>query len=161
MPALPLLRKGRESGREEEEDPSSSENTSFATEPNLEDLRVKLRNFAHARKWERFHRPSNLMLALVGEVGELAECFQWRAPEDVAPGLSTWTEEEKEHLGEEMSDVLLYLTRLADVCSIDLPRAAERKILKNAIKYPLPAAVQPELRETVSQKSIAIPASDS
>lgn len=37
-----------------------------------------------------------------------------------------WTNEEKTHLGEELSDVLIYLLRLADMCEIDLPAAAER-----------------------------------
>ncbi|RHZ39420.1 hypothetical protein DYB26_002740, partial [Aphanomyces astaci] len=42
----------------------------------------------------------------------------------------------KEHLGEELSDVLIYLVRLADRCNIDLATAALRKMDKNAIKYP-------------------------
>ncbi len=40
------------------------------------------------------------------------------------------------HLGEELSDVFLYLTRLADRCDVDLPSAVLRKLEKNAEKYP-------------------------
>ena len=47
---------------------------------------------------------------MVGEVGELATIFQWRG--EVEPGLADWTDADREHLGEEMSDVLLYLLRL-------------------------------------------------
>uniref|UniRef100_A0A7S3GCT1 dCTP pyrophosphatase 1 n=1 Tax=Palpitomonas bilix TaxID=652834 RepID=A0A7S3GCT1_9EUKA len=47
-----------------------------------------------------------------------------------------FTEEEKEHIGEEMSDVLFYLARLADKCGVDLPAAAEKKMAKNRAKYP-------------------------
>lgn len=81
----------------------------------------------------------NLLLPFslqVGEVGELSEIFQWRG--EVARGLPNWEESEKEHLGEELSDVLLYLIRLADVCGIDLGEAATKKIVKNAVKYPAP-----------------------
>ena len=70
----------------------------------------------------------------VGEVGELSEIFQWRG--EVDKGLPNWEESDKEHLGEELSDVLLYLIRLADICGIDLGDAASKKIVKNAIKYP-------------------------
>ena len=44
--------------------------------------------------------------------------------------------QDKVHLGEELSDVLLYLIRLSDKCEIDLVAAANSKIEKNAKKYP-------------------------
>ncbi|KAF5950670.1 hypothetical protein HYC85_012663, partial [Camellia sinensis] len=100
----------------------------------LKDLSKKLEEFAKARDWEKYHSPRNLLLAMVGEVGELSEIFQWRG--EVDKGLPNWEESEKEHLGEELSDVLLYLIRLADICGIDLGDAASKKIVKNAIKYP-------------------------
>ena len=71
----------------------------------------------------------------VGEVGELSEIFQWKG--EVPRGLPDWEEEEKVHLGEELSDVLLYLVRLSDICGIDLGKAALRKVDLNALKYPV------------------------
>lgn len=71
----------------------------------------------------------------VGEVGELSEIFQWKG--EVARGLPNWGSDDKEHLEEELSDVLLYLVRLADVCGLDLGQAALTKIVKNARKYPI------------------------
>ncbi|KAF9677740.1 hypothetical protein SADUNF_Sadunf08G0138800 [Salix dunnii] len=103
-------------------------------EISLKDLARKLEEFAKARDWEKYHSPRNLLLAMVGEVGELSEIFQWRG--EVDKGLPNWEESDKEHLAEELSDVLLYLVRLADVCGVDLGDAATRKIVKNAIKYP-------------------------
>ncbi|KAL6342975.1 hypothetical protein AAG906_016995 [Vitis piasezkii] len=100
----------------------------------LKDLSKKLEEFAKARDWEKYHSPRNLLLAMVGEVGELSEIFQWRG--EVDKGLPNWDDSDKEHLGEELSDVLLYLIRLADICGIDLGDAAAKKIVKNAIKYP-------------------------
>ncbi|KAF9688332.1 hypothetical protein SADUNF_Sadunf02G0186500 [Salix dunnii] len=101
----------------------------------LEDLEKKMAGFAKERDWDQFHSPRNLLLALVGEVGELSEIFQWRG--EVARGLPDWKDEEKEHLGEELSDVLLYLVRLSDVCGVDLGKAAMRKLEVNAINYPV------------------------
>ncbi|KAL0561773.1 hypothetical protein IC582_002214 [Cucumis melo] len=101
----------------------------------LEVLRMKMAEFSKQRNWERFHSPRNLLLALVGEVGELSEIFQWKG--EVPKGLPEWEEDEKKHLGEELSDVLLYLVRLSDICGIDLSKAALRKLELNAIKYPL------------------------
>ena len=47
-----------------------------------------------------------------------------------------WSARDKEHLGEEISDVLIYLVRLADKCDVNLPAALNDKIAKNAQKYP-------------------------
>ncbi|XP_076911348.1 uncharacterized protein LOC143569272 [Bidens hawaiensis] len=99
-------------------------------------LKQKMHDFAQERDWEQYHSPRNLLLALVGEVGELSEIFQWKG--EVEKGLKDWKEEEKVHLGEELSDVLLYLVRLSDICGVDLGQAALRKIRLNAIKYPPP-----------------------
>lgn len=75
------------------------------------------------------------MFDQVGEVGELSEIFQWKG--EVPRGLPEWKEEEKQHLGEELSDVLLYLIRLSDICGVDLGKAVLRKMELNAIKYPV------------------------
>ena len=99
-------------------------------------LRERLRDFAKERDWDQFHTPRNICLALVGEVGELAECFQWKGDAGAAAGLPGWEDAKREHLGEELADVLLYLVRLADKCDIDLAAAADRKLAKNAAKYP-------------------------
>ncbi|XP_022761020.1 dCTP pyrophosphatase 1-like [Durio zibethinus] len=101
----------------------------------LEELKEKMAEFARERDWDQFHSPRNLLLALVGEVGELSEIFQWKG--EVPRGLPDWKDEEKQHLGEELSDVLLYLVRLSDICGVDLGNAALRKMEMNAIKYPV------------------------
>ncbi|KAF8006807.1 hypothetical protein BT93_K0961 [Corymbia citriodora subsp. variegata] len=102
----------------------------------LDLLKQKQAEFAKERDWDKSHSPRNLLLALVGEVGELSEIFQWKG--EVPKGLPDWKEEERVHLGEELSDVLLYLVRLSDICGIDLGRAALRKVELNALKYPVP-----------------------
>eukprot|EP01018_Ginkgo_biloba_P029823 Gb_19690 [translate_table: standard] len=106
-----------------------------ASNVTLKDLQKKMAEFARERDWDQFHSPRNLLLALVGEVGELSEIFQWKG--EVPKGLPDWNAGEKEHLGEELSDVLLYLVRLADICGVDLGDAAVRKLKKNGLKYPV------------------------
>ncbi|MGY1777092.1 hypothetical protein ACI8AV_14630 [Geodermatophilus sp. SYSU D00804] len=48
----------------------------------IEDLTRRMRAFTEAREWKRFHDPKSLALALVGEVGELAELLQWLAADE-------------------------------------------------------------------------------
>lgn len=52
-------------------------------------------------------------------------------------GLPGWTSKEREHLGEELSDVLIYLVRLAERCHVDLPSAVLNKMALNGKKYPV------------------------
>ncbi|XP_012687327.1 glutamyl-tRNA(Gln) amidotransferase subunit B, mitochondrial [Clupea harengus] len=106
----------------------------FSAEPTLEDIRRMQAEFADERNWNQFHQPRNLLLAMVGEVGEVSELFQWRG--EVAEGLPDWTESEREHLAQELSDVLIYLVELADKCHVDLPQAVLRKMALNRLKYP-------------------------
>ena len=97
-----------------------------------------MRRFTDERDWAQFHDPKSVILALVGEVGELAELFQW-LPADNA-GQLAGAEPLRTRTGEEMADVLLYLVRLADVLGIDLADAARRKLADSERRFP-PAAV--------------------
>jgi dCTP diphosphatase len=97
------------------------------SEDSLTGLRDRMRVFTQDRDWEQFHDPKSLALALVGEVGELAELLQW-LPADEAAKLAD-QEPLNARLGEEISDVLIYLVRLADVCGVDLPVAVDAKMV--------------------------------
>lgn len=104
----------------------------------LDDLRDAMRRFTAERDWEKFHDPKSLLLALVGEVGELTELFQWLPAED-AVDLAR-QEPLRTRAGEELADILLYLVRLADVLGIDLHAAADRKLQLNTKKHAVLAA---------------------
>jgi len=95
-------------------------------EDSLTGIRDRMRVFSRERDWEQFHDPKSLALALVGEVGELAELLQWLPAEQSAD--LALEAPLNGRLGEELSDVLIYLVRLADVCNVDLPMALEAKI---------------------------------
>eukprot|EP00736_Rhodelphis_marinus_P006279 Rmarinus@m.16241 len=101
----------------------------------LEDVRQSMASFANARDWNQYHTPRNILLALVGEIGELSELFQWRG--ECKPGLPDWSEQEKIHLGQELADCLLYLVRLSDRCGVDLSEAVVEKMRHNERKYPV------------------------
>ncbi|KAK9794658.1 hypothetical protein WJX73_000708 [Symbiochloris irregularis] len=92
--------------------------------------------FSKERDWDQFHSPRNLVLALVGEVGELAEVFQWKGDAAAGKGLPGFSSRERHAVNEELADVLLYLIRLSDICGCDLASAALAKLDQNARKYP-------------------------
>ena len=100
----------------------------------IEALRDRLRAFAKVREWERFHRPKNLLLAMVGEVGELAELIQWVEPEDITQWMSS--PENTRAMSDELADVFAYLIQLADSVGVDLAEALNYKIEANETKYP-------------------------
>jgi len=95
-------------------------------------LRDKLRVFADARDWDQFHSPKNLSMALMVEVAELMEHFQWLT-EAQSGNLA---KQNKAAVAEELADILLYLVRLSDKLGVDLGEAALHKLEKNAAKYP-------------------------
>ena len=99
----------------------------------LDELRDALRRFAAARDWQQFHTPKNLAAALAVEAAELLEHFQWLTPVQSAR-LDARTQRA---VADEIADVLVYPTRLADVLGIDALAAARRKIRINARKYPV------------------------
>lgn len=104
--------------------------------PTLPSLRIALRKFAREREWQQFHTPKNLAMALCVETAELLEHFQWLTPEQsIRLGARP-----KRAVADEIADVLIYLTQLADMLEIDPLAAVEQKMRKNARKYPIALA---------------------
>jgi NTP pyrophosphatase (non-canonical NTP hydrolase) len=100
----------------------------------VEKLSQLVRAFAEARDWGQFHTPRNLVMALAGEVGELAALLQW-TPDD---GIEAWLSDDSNRsaLEAEMADVFAYLLRLADVAGVDLAAALSAKTQLNETRYP-------------------------
>jgi NTP pyrophosphatase (non-canonical NTP hydrolase) len=114
----------------------------------LPKLQSEIDQFAKERNWEQFHTVKNLVLALVGEVGELAEIVQWKTDSEIETELSpagllaraiteplSYGSDLKSRLEEELADVFIYLLRIASVSDIDLMRAAEIKMQLNRARY--------------------------
>lgn len=102
------------------------------TTPDLESIKAKLREFAAARDWDQFHSPKNLVMALVSEVGELVEHFQWLSEQDSRK----LPEDRRAAVREELADIQIYLIMLGEKLEIDLMSAAGDKIKKNEENYP-------------------------
>lgn len=97
-------------------------------------LREVMRQFVAERQWEQFHTPKNLSCSVGIEAAELMEHFQWRT---AAESLAVRDDPQVcSEVADEMSDVLAYLLSLANALDIDLAAAFERKMRKNAFKYP-------------------------
>jgi len=101
-------------------------------ERSLTTLAEELRTFADERDWDQFHSPKNLAMALAVEASEIMEHFQWLT-EEQSVALSP---EKLLQVQEEIGDVLIYLTRLADKLGINLLEAAGKKLEVNRSKYP-------------------------
>ncbi|MFC3502209.1 nucleotide pyrophosphohydrolase [Micromonospora krabiensis] len=104
----------------------------------MEELTRRVRTFAEERDWQQFHTPKNLAMALTGEVGELVAELQWLTPEQSASVMSD--PDSGARIKAEIGDVMIYLTRLADVLGIDLMEAALTKLADSALRYPVEQA---------------------
>lgn len=99
----------------------------------LDNIRKRLHAFAEDRNWSQFHSPKNLVMALVGEVGELVEEFQWLTEDESL----CFSDRRKARVQEELADVQIYLVMIADKLGVDLLSATDEKITQNEAKYPV------------------------
>jgi NTP pyrophosphatase (non-canonical NTP hydrolase) len=97
------------------------------------EITARIRAFADARNWEKFHTPKNLAMAIAGEVGELAAEFQWLTADEST--LSSLTSEQLQAIKLEIADVQIYLLRLADVLNVDIPAAVIEKMTLNEARF--------------------------
>jgi len=102
----------------------------------LKELQQKIIEFRDARDWEQFHNPKDVAISLVLEASELLEHFQWKDKTEVKRHVS----EHRDGVGDELADVLYWVLLLAHDLKIDLPTALNKKMDKNAAKYPIKKA---------------------
>lgn len=91
--------------------------------------------FRDERNWAQFHSLRNLIVSLNLEAAELLELTQWKSDEEIA--VLAADARTREALSDECADVLIYLLLVANKAGIDLDRAAQRKLEKNATRYPV------------------------
>lgn len=89
------------------------------------------KDFVCERDWDQFHSLKNLSVALSVEAAELLEIFRWHKEQQEL------TDEEKQQVKEEVSDILFFLLRMAEKLDISLTDAFIEKMEKNAEKYPV------------------------
>jgi NTP pyrophosphatase (non-canonical NTP hydrolase) len=95
----------------------------------------KLRKFSEERGWNPYHLPKDLLIKLMEEVGEVAEQFEWQTNEEILASLKD--DRRKQAIGDELADVLIVLLTLMDAVDLDIEMAFNRKVKKNALKYPV------------------------
>ncbi len=101
----------------------------------LNEITEILIEFRDRRNWKKYHTPKNLAVSVAIEVGELLELFQWKSDAEIEELLRD--ENYRNRVGEEISDILIYLLTLAHECDIDIEKAIMEKIRKNEDKYPV------------------------
>lgn len=110
-----------------------NKSTDFNTPLNT--IKTAMKEFVKTRGFEKYHDPKNLAMSIAVESAELMEIFQFVESADA------WAlvPERKEHIQDELSDVMLYCISMANVLGFDLTTAINKKIEKNKHKHP-PAA---------------------
>lgn len=99
---------------------------------NYDKIKSDIEKFVSNRKWQSYHTPKNLSMALSVEASELLEIFQWQMENEKNYPKSA----EKEQVEDEVADIFFYLVRFCQVMNIDLEKAFYYKMRKNAEKYP-------------------------
>ena len=89
----------------------------------------RILKFTEDRDWDQFHSPVNLAKSIAIEASELLECFQW---DDV--------NYDREHVLEELADVMNYCLQMADKLQADPYEIQNDRCTKNEKKYPVEKA---------------------
>lgn len=96
----------------------------------LEEVTKALIKFRDERDWKQFHNPKDLAVALNVEASELLELFLWKNAKEA----------DEQKVAEELADVFAYALMLAHHYKLDIHDILDRKIKKNAAKYPVEKA---------------------
>lgn len=102
----------------------------------IQGILKKIKKFRDDRDWMQFHDPKNLAVSISIESAELLEHFQWKTKEEI----EGYIKKHKNEVQDEVADIAMYLFELADNNNIDLLQAMEKKLKKNAVKYPIKKA---------------------
>ncbi len=97
---------------------------------NTVDMILKFRD---DRDWKQFHNPKDLAVSISLEAAELLEVFQWSGTDVVCA-------DKKEKVAEELADVLVYCTLMADACGLDMDEIVQKKMEQNNKNYPVEKA---------------------
>lgn len=105
----------------------------------ISEITDAITRFAEERGW-RHDSPAQLLVALMGELGELSEHYLWQDE------FEEWSEEKRREVGYEFVDVIFYLFRLAARSGIDITACFDEKLPRLAEKYPPLASPEEQQR---------------
>jgi NTP pyrophosphatase (non-canonical NTP hydrolase) len=99
----------------------------------LNELIDKIKTFCEERDWDQYHNPKDLAIGISTEAAELLDLFRFKNNEEIQDTVIN----RRELIEDELADVLFFVLRFAQTNDIDLKKALENKMAKNAVKYPV------------------------
>ena len=100
----------------------------------VEELKNIVKKFCEDRDWDQFHDPKELAIGISTEANELLQIFRFKDKKEMDDLMMS---DKKQEVEEELADVVYFALRFAQMNSIDLSTAIEKKIEKNNKKYPV------------------------
>jgi NTP pyrophosphatase (non-canonical NTP hydrolase) len=104
--------------------------------------------FRKEREWQQFHTPKDMALSLTLEATEVLEHFQWKNEAAALEHVKT----HKNDIAEELADVFFWTLMMSHDFGIDLEKALDDKMKKNALRYPVEKAKGNAKKYTELQK---------
>jgi NTP pyrophosphatase (non-canonical NTP hydrolase) len=99
----------------------------------LNELIESIKEFCEQRDWDQYHNPKDLAIGISTEAAELLDLFRFKNGNEIQQTLTN----RRELIEDELADVLFFVLRFAQMNDIDLKKALEHKMAKNAVKYPV------------------------
>ena len=97
----------------------------------LQDLKDAVRDMCLYRGWggeKAIQNPQRMAMAMTIELGELMEHFAWLDEQGLRDLVAGKLPNRREHIAEELADVLIYAIQLARALDVDLSAAILKKI---------------------------------
>ena len=97
----------------------------------IQDLKDAVRDMCIYRGWggeKALQDPQRMAMAMTIELGELMEHFAWLDGEGIARLMAGEMPQRREHIAEELADVLIYAIHMARSLDVDLAATMLKKI---------------------------------
>ena len=94
----------------------------------------RVREFNAARGWNKFLDPRSIILALCGELGELAHHFRWRTRSGRKLSAA-----KRAAVENEIADIFIFMYALCIELEIDPEAVIMAKLKKNEERFPMKA----------------------
>ncbi len=107
-------------------------------ETTVEDLKKLVQKFCEDRDWDKYHQPKDLAISVITEAAELLEPFRFKSDTQVKQMMQD--SKKKDEISQEVSDVLYFILRFAQMNKIDLSTELRRKLDINSKRYPIDKA---------------------
>jgi len=101
----------------------------------ISELKAIVKEFCESRDWNQYHNPKDLSIGIVTEAAELIEHFRFKSQKEMVDIMEN--ADKRTAISEELSDILFFVLRFAQMYDIDLAQEFQRKMSLNEKKYPV------------------------